>query len=71
MDKYDEKKKLSGPMKFFMILLFIVIIGAVIYFTVIRYNYIGQSVAKGDFKTTALLFSPELAASVANILYRR
>ena len=66
----SETYKLTSKMNFFIILIFIIVIIAALYFTFLRYKWIGQSIRKGDIQTTALLFTPELSYSLASILYR-
>ena len=68
--KQNETYKLTPGMNYFIISIFIILIIAIIYFNFWRYMWIGQTISKGDTITTALLFTPELASSVASILYR-
>ena len=63
------QQKLTKPMKYIAIFLLIVIVLSIIYLNLRRYEFIGHSVSKGDVTSAAMLFTPELASSVAHILY--
>ena len=68
--KQNETYELTPGMKYFIISILIIIVIAVLYFTFWRYMWIGQTISKGYTLTTALLFTPELASSIASLLYR-
>jgi uncharacterized membrane protein len=59
----------TNTTKIILIIIAIILIAVFIYFNYLRYMFIGKTVDKGDIQSTALLFTPELAASVASILY--
>ena len=65
---YQHPYRFTTRMKTFLVLIFILIVGVV--FTVWRYIWITKSINKGDIKTAALLFTPEITQSVASILYK-
>ena len=46
----------------------IAIIGVVLYLNIQRYEFIGQTIGKGNLAETALLMTPELTGTIASIL---
>jgi len=73
MEQYKKSEndtfcKLSKFETFIVFGLMIVLIGVIIYLQLLRYWYIGESVHSGNIGMAGLLFSPELAASVATVL---
>jgi hypothetical protein len=70
-DKNSMKYKLQHMPKwmlFMVVIAFIAILALFIYITLLRYSFMGDALGKGNIKTAALLFTPELSASLANIL---
>ena len=52
-----------------ILFIIIIIIGFIMFITLKRYQFIGQSLARGDLASTALLFSPEITSSISSLLY--
>ena len=66
MNRTDRRSKRNDIFQFVLLM---VVVAAFLYFTFMRYNFIGNAISRGDTASAALLFTPEISSSVANIMY--
>ena len=60
--------KIPRTVTFTMILMLMALLAVLLYVTLQRYSYLGESVKQGNIATTALLLSPEISTGLANII---
>lgn len=68
-DKEKQTVQIPTWVASIIIVIFLVVMGVVLYLQFQRYKFIGQSLERGDTASAAMLFTPELSTSIASILY--
>lgn len=64
----ENKVVLPNWAAFLLLIVFIVVVGFILYLQFFRYSLVGHAINKGDLTSSAMLLSPEISAGITRVI---